>query len=222
MFVYEISGCGFDSRCSHLTGIFRYRPCLGQVVPWHSGKVWIHSKKFVRDMIMTYCTLRFMESVHYRTELKKWPCTSSPSEVILRKSVPKVCCKFTGQHPCRRMILIKLQSNAIEVSLWHGCSPVNLLHIFRTTFPKNISGWLLLSLSNFEGAVTCCLNWSSDISNLPKRFLCNCQIYTLITLRHFVKKTEHYNIKYVNCCITLLIFWKNKSHLLQSYFAIWS
>ena len=24
------------------------------------------------------------------------------------------------------------------------CSPVNLLHIFRTPFPKNISGWLLL------------------------------------------------------------------------------
>ena len=26
----------------------------------------------------------------------------------------------------------------------HGCSPVNLLHIFRTPFPKNISGRLLL------------------------------------------------------------------------------
>ena len=29
-------------------------------------------------------------------------------------------------------------------SHWDGCSPVNLLHIFRTTFPKNTSGWLLL------------------------------------------------------------------------------
>ena len=26
----------------------------------------------------------------------------------------------------------------------HGCSPVNLLHIFRTRFYKNTSGWLLL------------------------------------------------------------------------------
>ena len=30
-------------------------------------------------------------------------------------------------------------------ALWHGCSPVNLLHIFRTPFLKNTSGWLLLS-----------------------------------------------------------------------------
>ena len=32
----------------------------------------------------------------------------------------------------------------IEVLLRHGCSPVNLLHIFRTRFPKNTSGGLLL------------------------------------------------------------------------------
>ena len=27
---------------------------------------------------------------------------------------------------------------------WHGGSPVNLLHIFRTPFPRNTPGWLLL------------------------------------------------------------------------------
>ena len=32
----------------------------------------------------------------------------------------------------------------IEITLWHGYSPVNLLRIFRTLFPKNTSGWLLL------------------------------------------------------------------------------
>ena len=32
----------------------------------------------------------------------------------------------------------------IEVLLRHGCSPVNLLHIFRKPFPKNTSGGLLL------------------------------------------------------------------------------
>ena len=30
--------------------------------------------------------------------------------------------------------LIKLQSNFIEITLRHGCSPVNLLHIFKTPF----------------------------------------------------------------------------------------
>ena len=34
-------------------------------------------------------------------------------------------------------ILIKLLRNFIEVALWHRCSPVNLLHIFRTPFPGN-------------------------------------------------------------------------------------
>ena len=38
----------------------------------------------------------------------------------------------------------KLLCNFLEITLRHGCSPVNLLHIFRTPFLKNISGWLLL------------------------------------------------------------------------------
>ena len=42
--VYELSGCGFESRCSHL--IFRYGACFEQGVPLHSGncRVWIHSQ----------------------------------------------------------------------------------------------------------------------------------------------------------------------------------
>ena len=35
--------------------------------------------------------------------------------------------------------------NFIGIALRHGCSRVNLLHIFRTPFPRNTSGWLLLS-----------------------------------------------------------------------------
>ena len=33
---------------------------------------------------------------------------------------------------------------SVEIAFWHGCSPVNLLHIFRTPFPKNTPGRLLL------------------------------------------------------------------------------
>ena len=39
-------------------------------------------------------------------------------------------------------------SNFIEITLRHGCSPVNLLHNFRTPFSKDTSGWLLLKLPN--------------------------------------------------------------------------
>ena len=41
----------------------------------------------------------------------------------------------------------KLQNNFIEITLRHGCSPVNLQHIFRTTFPKNTAGRLLLKVA---------------------------------------------------------------------------
>ena len=42
--------------------------------------------------------------------------------------------------------------NLIEATLRHECSPVNLLHIFRKTFPKIISGRLLLNVG-FEGVL---------------------------------------------------------------------
>ena len=37
----------------------------------------------------------------------------------------------------------KSYSNFIESAFWHGCSAVNLMDIFRTSFPKNTSGGLL-------------------------------------------------------------------------------
>ena len=83
-------------------------------------------------------------------------CRSSHSEVFLRKGVLKICSNFTGEHPCRNMISIKLQSNFIDISLRHGCSPVNLLHIFRT-LSKNTSGWMLLAFSLLK-----VMNWPFD------------------------------------------------------------
>ena len=68
---------------------------------------------------------------------------SSHPEVFLRKEVLKICIKFTGEHPCQSAVSINLQSNFIEIALWHGCSPVNLLHIFRTLFHWNRnSAWV--------------------------------------------------------------------------------
>ena len=36
-------------------------------------------------------------------------------------------------------------SDSIEITLQHGFSPVNLLHIFRIPFTRNTSGWPLRS-----------------------------------------------------------------------------
>ena len=63
----------------------------------------------------------------------------SPPEVSLQKGFLKICCTFTGEHPCQRVISIKLQ-----IALRHGCFLVNLLRIFRTTCPKKSFRGLLL------------------------------------------------------------------------------
>ena len=63
-------------------------------------------------------------------------CRSSHPEVFLGKGVLEICIKFTGEHPCR---------SASSIKLFY--SPVNLLHIFRTHFPRNTSGQLLLIMS---------------------------------------------------------------------------
>ena len=60
-------------------------------------------------------------------------------------------------HPCQNAISIKLQSNFIETTLRHGCSPVNLLHIFRTPFSNNTSGGLLLCVTRLP------MPWPSNL-----------------------------------------------------------
>ena len=50
------------------------------------------------------------------------------------------------KNTCNRRLSFSsvMQSNFFEITLRHGCYLVNLLHIFRTPFPKNTSGELLL------------------------------------------------------------------------------
>ena len=69
---------------------------------------------------------------------------SNPTEEFFAKGVLKICSNFPGEHPCRSVISVKLFCNFIEITLRHECSSVNLLHIFRTRFPQNTSGGLLL------------------------------------------------------------------------------
>ena len=57
---------------------------------------------------------------------------SSRPEVFIGKDVLKICSKCTGEHLCRSAISVMLLCNFTEIELWHGCSAVNLNHIFRT------------------------------------------------------------------------------------------
>ena len=67
---------------------------------------------------------------------------SSSPEVLLGKDVLEICSKCAREHPSRSVTSIKLLCSFIEIILRHGCSPVNLLHIFKTPFPTNTSGWV--------------------------------------------------------------------------------
>ena len=70
-----------------------------------------------------------------------------PPRGVPRKSVPKICSKVTGERPCRSAVSMKLVCNFSEITLRRGCSPVNMLHIFRTPF-LNTSEWLFLYLTD--------------------------------------------------------------------------
>ena len=71
VFVYELSGCGFESSCSHLN--FRYRTCFEQGVSWDAGnnRVWIHSET------PTWYDKNIHSNAPYRqvptTQQKTWP-----------------------------------------------------------------------------------------------------------------------------------------------------
>ena len=92
--------------------------------------------------------------------------SSSHQEMFLYKVVLKICSKFTGEYPCRSAISINLLCNFIEIAFWHGCSPVNLLHIFRTPFPKNTSGGLLVYITEHRFTLIILSNVSLCSMNL--------------------------------------------------------
>ena len=70
------------------------------------------------------------------------------------------------------LLPLTLQSNFIEITLRHGCSPVNLLHIFRTPFLKNTSGRLLqkisIHLQMVSEAAVCRCSINPVFSKIPK------------------------------------------------------
>ena len=68
-----------------------------------------------------------------------------PSRGVLKKMCSENMQQICRGTPMPKCDFNKLQSNFFEITLWHGFPPANLLHIFRTPFPKNTSGWLLLN-----------------------------------------------------------------------------
>ena len=135
-------------------GLKWQRECIIKVnVNFYIFLIVSSSKKNVKQQLgrweqTTFQTGR-IQSCCYLAPNKKWLIAylwkfrSSHPEAVLRKGALKICSRFT-EHQCRSVISIKLLWN---FALRHGWSPVSLLHIFRTTFPRNTSGWLLLEIT---------------------------------------------------------------------------
>ena len=71
-------------------------------------------------------------------------CQKEPFRGVLRKRCSENMQQIYRRIPVQKCDFNKVANNFIEIKLWHGCSPINLLHIFRTPFPKNTSEGLLL------------------------------------------------------------------------------
>ena len=87
----------------------------------------------------------YLHKQPFRGVLKK-SCSENMQQIYRRTPTPKC----------------DLQSNFIEITLRHGCSPVNLLHIFRTPFLKG--GCLCISLLTFTS------HNSSEVSSYKFRW----------------------------------------------------
>ena len=145
----------------------------------------------------------------------------------LEKGVLKICSKFTGKHPRRSVISIKiaLQSNFIEIPLRRGCSPVTLQHIFRTHFSKNTSGWLLLAfavcndwkrkLTYFNRIIKtksiCLKNWTWHIHLIFNK--CYFGIFT-----HILNLVVKYPKETCNVCL----IWRYTIEYMTEFVNIWT
>ena len=111
-------------------------------------------------------------------------CRSSRSDVFSRKVVFKICSK-----------------------LRHGCSPVNLLHIFRKPFLKNTSGWLLLDFV-FKNLIKV---WAKVVKNV--KISCNERKFS----RNFENDYYEDRLESFAPFVLLIMRYSKKFHFLYKY-----
>ena len=92
---------------------------------------------------VTYLWKKFYDT---ETAVQRKRCSENMQQIYRRTPMPKF--DFS-----------KVAKQLIEIILWHGCSTVNLLYIFRTPFPKNTSWWLLLIIAAWQGLKYNSANW---------------------------------------------------------------
>ena len=90
---------------------------------------------FVESCIQVFMTCISQIAYVRSDKLEQKHIQKQPSRIVLSKR-----CSGNMQQIYRGTCMLKCHFNKLK----HGCSPVNLLHIFKTLFPKNTSRGLLL------------------------------------------------------------------------------
>ena len=82
----------------------------------------------------------------------------------------------------------KLLFNFIEITLRHGCSRVNFLHIFRTPFPKNTSEGLFLA-NVFDQRICCNFHCTKNEKGSFFQINVFCKLWSVLTSHPMMNKT---------------------------------
>ena len=98
-------------------------------------------KKIVKERVFIFPPIRLYGSMCFYEGIGFTALTFIKQKQPFRGALRKRCSENSQQifrrTPCRSVISIKLFCNFsifVEITLRHGCSPLNLLHIFRTPF----------------------------------------------------------------------------------------
>ena len=84
-----------------------------------------------------------------------------------------------------------LQRNFMEITHQHGCSPVNLLHFFRTSFYKDKSGGLFLAYLGVNKLTVLSLKYSFALEIQPELKVCKAFIWLS---EHHLKVLHTFNL----------------------------
>ena len=110
-------------------------------------KVWCIFNDWQKIFRIVLCklksSLRAYNCSQKAEKLIRW-FQKQPPRGVLKKRCPGNMQQIYRRTPMPKCDFNKVASNFIEITLCHGCSAVNLLHIFRTPLTKNISEWLFL------------------------------------------------------------------------------
>ena len=139
---------------------------------------------------MLYCYSLWKELQAENTIMLRYAflfAIKQPSRGVLIKRCSENMQQIYGRTPLP-VISVKLQSNFMEITLRHECSPVNLLLIFRTPFPKSTSERLLLYF----------LRWNFSVIQSPACIeFDNFGIYFVILQRLFIEFIFRYLTSFV-------------------------